>query len=747
MRPRARGYRFAGGLIIALATARLFAGGTQSLDGGWELMPAALTPGDVYRPESPQQAVRDWLPAPVPGHWYQTGRDFNGAVWYRKHFTPTEAPPGARWSLRFGGVDYAADVWLNGRYLGYHRGYFEPFSLDPGAAMLPGDNLLVVRVDSPDEFPGREWSLRKRLIKGILDHHDTRPGGAWSPRGQEGNSGGIWQGVSLRWGRGVLIGRRGWTVDLPDAPVNGESARLHVQAELSGNLPPDGAQVRLTVAPDGFSGPAPVVTNFPLSVDAAAAGKITADIDVPAVHRWWPAGEGPQDRYRLTLSLVDRQGAVLDAVDEPLAFRTVRFDEDGHAFHINGRRLFLRGTNYISSPWPGSLGREDYRRDLGLMLQANINAVRVHAHVEGEAFYEEADRAGMLVWQDFPLQWGYDDSPAFATEAARQASALVDRLGSHPSIFAWCSHNEPPWNAPWMKYKYPDYDPDQNRVLTAQVTQALAQDRSRYIHPYSATGEHLWMGWYSGKWSDHQKRATVSIVSEFGAQALPDEDVLRELIPATDLWPASTDPKDPAWASWDYRNFQVNETFRIAGVDRGDSPAEFVRNSQQYQAKLVGFAAESYRRQRYQPVAAAFHFLFSETWPSINWGVMDYRRRPKPGYAALARAFQPVLPSIEWDPEAMRPGADGRVVLWALNDTRQDFGPVRLAWKVSRNGAALKKGVFETVLGADSGAPVGQVRLPSLAPGAYQVDAVLEGARKRVLSSNLVEFTVPEPKP
>ena len=75
----------------------------------------------------------------------------------------------------------------------------------------------------------------------------------------------------------------------------------------------------------------------------------------------------------------------------------------------------------------------------------------------------------MLVWQDFPLQWGYDDSPEFANEAVRQAKAMLTVLHHHPSIFAWSGHNEPPWNAPWMKYKYPDYKPQQNRYLTDAV--------------------------------------------------------------------------------------------------------------------------------------------------------------------------------------------------------------------------------------------------------------------------------------
>ena len=67
-----------------------------------------------------------------------------------------------------------------------------------------------------------------------------------------------------------------------------------------------------------------------------------------------------------------------------------------------------------------------------MMKHANINAVRVHAHLEGEAFYAQCDEKGILVWQDFALQWGYDDDPDFVKEASRQALAMVNWLFNHP---------------------------------------------------------------------------------------------------------------------------------------------------------------------------------------------------------------------------------------------------------------------------------------------------------------------------
>ena len=126
---------------------------------------------------------------------------------------------------------------------------------------------------------------------------------------------------------------------------------------------------------------------------------------MPGAALWWPYGHGAQHLYRIEATLSDAEG-LLDRHTSQTGLRDVRELASGHGWTINGRRLFIRGTNYIGSPWLGSMTAPLYRRDLLLMRAANINAVRVHGHVAGQALYREADELGMLLWQDMPLQWG-----------------------------------------------------------------------------------------------------------------------------------------------------------------------------------------------------------------------------------------------------------------------------------------------------------------------------------------------------
>lgn len=719
----------------------------MDLAGDWWYQTANLKPADVYLPSSKSHLQADaWQKIIIPNNWYSAGLDFSGAVWHKKTFNVGDNLDLKQAVLHFKAVDYAADVWLNGQYLGFHEGYFEPFSFDVTGLLKKQDNLLVVRVDSPYEPIERVWSLKKRQIKGVLNHHDTRPAGAWSVNGQDANSGGIWQGVWLHFSDQLSIQRLTLEPVIKDAVLVDKVENLALQMQLQLSMAePQSLKAKIAIEQINGKDNKSLIN---IEIDANQLLKvgenqyqIAQSLLINQLKTWWPQGYGESAVYRLKIDLLDQKNKLLDSMAQRFAVRTIRYDDDQFAFYVNGRRLFLRGTNYIASPWLGEVKRQDYQRDLLLMQQANINAVRVHAHIAGQDFYELADELGMLIWQDFPLQWGYDDSPAFANEAVRQAKAMLTVLHHHPSIFAWSGHNEPPWNAPWMKYKYSDYKPQQNRYLTDAVGSVLASDKTRYSHDYSATDEHLWMGWYSGNWKEHSKRSKVTIVSEFGAQALPEVVRLKKIIPASDLWPKTLDSKDPMWKSWDYHNFQVQETFKNAGISRGDSLESFVKNSQEYQAKLTQLAGESYRRQRYQPVAAMFQFMFNETWPSINWGVMDYTRQPKAGYWALKQAYQPVLASIEWDTEKLKTTDEARFVLWSINDTWQDYPSLKLRYRLWLANKVIKEGQKDVSLMADDAHPDWELKWRALSQGSYRLEATLS-QQKKIISNNSFEFVV-----
>jgi beta-mannosidase len=711
------------------------AGCSIDLGGTWRFLKGELIGANQADPAN-RVAEAHWQDIRVPSNWYLEGFDVAGVNWYRRQIDVPSLPGKAITLLRFEGVDYFADVWLNGVYLGSHEGYFEPFSFDVSTVLRPGKrNELVARVNSPIEHPS-DWSLRKRLIKGIFSHHDTRPGGAWSTRGQERNTGGIWSDVSLQVGVSVALDEPRVRARLATSGRPTE-AFVTLGTWTAASTTPRQVEAEIEFEPHNFSGPAFRARRW-LNVGSGSSEHALA-IALPDAHLWWPADLGAPDLYRVRVTL--RQGEkVLDRRETVSGLREIFFDPQTQTWHVNGKRLFLRGTNYIATQWLSEMGEREYARDVALMRKANVNAVRVHSHVGDRRFYRACDEVGLLVWQDFPLQWGYVDSTEFIDEAQRQAVAMVRTLDNHPSIFAWSMHNEPPWDAWWMKYKYPDYDPNQNRALDERLEHTVRQhDDSRHVHKASTSSEHQWLGWYSGHWTDFNKPTTHSLITEFGAQALPDIESLRRILNDDQIFP-DTDSKLELWA---FYNFQKEETFKNAKIELGKDIHAFIANSQAYQAQLTQLAAESLRRQKYQPVGAIFQFMFVEDWPSMNWGVLDYWRRTKPGYKALARAYQPLLPSIEWSVEQPAAGSTPQFGLWLVNDLPRAYADVAFSWELVCNARVLAGDTFNASVEADQAIGLRSITAPALPSGRCALGVTVRGEDAALLAENLYEFIVP----
>ena len=709
-------------LLIALLTTHTVANSAPvswSLAGEWQVQDA----NDSARP-----AASGWRPLQVPANWYSAGYDHQGALWYKHAFSLPVQPPDVMSTLVFDGVDYLAEVTLNGQPLGQHEGYFQRFSLDASQA-LQRHNRLVVRVDSPYEDPNKIWPLHKTVMKGILNQHDTRPGGAWSPQGQDANSGGIWAPVRLHLSRGATLDE---TILRPDwsQGLMHPALKADIRYRALGQGP---ATVRLTATPANFSG-RPYQADFPVTLESGAHS-VQLTLPMPKAKLWWPVGSGKPHLYTIRVALRDENG-LMDTAVTRTGLRKIVEQPDNKGWLINDKRLFIKGSNYIGSPWLSTMTREKYRRDLRLVEAMNANAIRVHGHVAGRALYDVADEMGMMIWQDVPLQWGYNNSAAFTENAVRQTREMIEQFGNSPAIIVWGGHNEPPWNSPWMEKRFPDWNKDLNRELTQKVADTLAEDTSRIVHRFSAVEEHYWAGWYFGTVRNLLAPAKTGIITEFGAQALPRLSTLKTIIPAASLWPKTTAADDPGWTVWKYHNFQPFQTFKFAGISRGDNIQAMIRNTQAYQSQLVATAAESYRRQRYQPVTALFHFMFVETWPSINWGVVDYLRKPKAGFYALKRAYQPVLPSIEPVTAQWQSGAAATVRLWAINDTWKPCRECRLSWRITQRDKLLAKGTTTMTIAADSGTMVKAVTATPVGQDDVSIRFKIENSAGKIVGEN-----------
>lgn len=632
---------------------------------------------------------------PVPANWASHDIEHHGVAFYNRELFLDTVNKHERLWLVFDAIDYSADLSVNGKLLTQHHGYFSSFRTEITQVVNQGVNHINVKVTSPIETNTEDWSLNKTLIKGVLSHHDTRPGSAWSDAGQDRNSGGIWGGVSLVSTGPVAISSvkvKPNVIDLKKLTTGGK-ATVNIDSYFRG-------QVRI---------------NFQLmdladnTLDSQHSLLVNVTQDNQKIHwqlpekpreLWWPWDWGHPTLYSLkvTVTVVDELFA-LDKISDvktiDLGFRTFEFDEKNATFYVNGEAYFIRGTNYIASQWLGEMALDDYENDIVLMREANINSVRVHAHVAGKDFYQLADKHGLIVWQDFPLQWGYLDDPNFTKEAVRQTEVMTDMLYNHASIAFWCGHNEPPWDAAWMEHQYKSYQANHNKTLTEAVyRQLLKTQDARIVRKASFTREHPWFGWYWGRYQFYRTKPLAPIVSEFGAQALPSLSLMKQILSQSTGEARSSSIAAVSGTSWPltfdeiellkYHNYQPEQTLNIAKVAMGNSLKEFVQHSQTYQARSIKYASENLRLRREKDIAAIYQFMFVDSWPSITWSVLDYQRRPKRGFDTLKQAYQILLPVVE-----ALPNAQYQLMTVALiNDSRIRYYNASL-WLVDEKSEAV----------------------------------------------------------
>lgn len=588
----------------------------------------------------------------IPSNWEVEGfHNFNGSIWFATKFDVQNDLADSDVSiLLFKGVDYFADVWLNGKSIGKHEGYFQKFAFNVSKSLKNGSNFLVVKVTSPRETPGEVWPLKKKLIKGIFNHHDCRPGGWSLEYGQDQNTGGIWNDVELLLGEKIFLEN----IKIKSmVSANREKAKITVTAAYLNNLSHRiSSTIKIKVT---FSGKSILQKDFSVKIEPEL-GSFTHSFEIENPKLWFSWDTGKPELYQLEIS-----SELFETQVETFGIKEVRLDKEQN-FYLNSKKLFLRGTNIIPTQFLSQLSQKKIEKLVSDIKAANINIVRVHAHVNRKELYDEFDKQGILLWQDFPLQWTYDNSKVFAKNAVAQIKEMVKQFYNHSSITFWCCHNEPGEQIETL-----------DKLLYASV---LSEDNSRIIRIASNYEEHPYDGWYWGKKEHYAATPMGPLVTEFGAQALPEISSLKKF-----LSPEAISKYD--WKEWEYHNFQFDQTFNIAKIKRGKNIGEFIKNSQAYQADLLKTATEFYRRKKNNGITGIFQFMFVDCWPSITWSVVDFYGKKKSGYKALQQAFKPLLLSIRLRQDVFLPGAKFNSDIWVINDSHKSFKNCSLSfiWK------------------------------------------------------------------
>lgn len=647
---------------------------TYVLDKGWEFSQAgsnewmsARVPGTVH------QDLLDHgrLPDPFYGMNEQKVQWVEKEDWlYRTVFTVTadQLKSDAAW-LTFEGLDTYADVYLNGSLLLKADNMFVGHKLAVKDVLREGENRLMIRFRSPVEETAPQWDTDGFNYPADNDHSEKRMsvytrkapysyGWDWGIRLA---TSGIWRPVKLTFCNGVAID----DFFVRQQEVTEQVAKVDNLLEINNvTSTSKEAQVKVVYA---YGEQADTLTRTVVLQPGKNSLSMPAWIEKP--HLWMPNGWGDPALYTFTAT-VSVGGKEVASREEAIGLRSIRVvmedDKDGKSFYfeVNGKPMFAKGSNYIPGDalLPNMTG-ERYARLFEDIRAANMNMVRVWGGgiYEDDRFYEEADRNGILVWQDFIFACTtYPHDPTFLKRVSEEAVYNMRRLRNHASLAMWCGNNEIYEGMRYWGWK-DKYSPvvwkemtEGYDVLFRQLLPELvaANDPGRfYMHgsPYEANwgrpeswkiaDSHNWGTWYGQKPFESLDTEIPRFMSEYGFQAFPEMKTIRMFASPEDYELES--PVMNAHQKASIGNFLIKKTMALY-YKVPEKFEDLIYAGLILQGQGMRHGIEAHRRHR-PYCMGSLPWQLNDSWPVVSWSSIDYYGNWKAMHYQIRRAFAPVL--------------------------------------------------------------------------------------------------------
>lgn len=569
-------------------------------------------------------------------------------------------------------LDCIAELMLNGAAIGNAANAFHPHRFDIREAARTGSNELAIVFRSPLRHVRAEGArLGARPYNGdslgwapfpFIRKSACNFGWDWAPRVATCGVGApirieAWSGVRLAGVRRQVrqVDDSRWSVD---ASIDLEWSGTGHMAE--GPLLEGGIAVHHRM--DAWGG-----CELELGQTTAA---LSASVDRPPL--WQPRGHGDQALYGHDIVLA-HQGPrpFVQGSRGMIGFRDVHLntepDEHGERFQIevNGKPVFCKGANWVPEGlFPEDRTPERIRERVRQAAAANMNMLRVWGGgiYESDAFYDECDRLGIMVWQDFMFACAcYPEEPPYPALVEAEARHQIARLSSHPSVVLWCGGNECVWG-------YESWGNASGEATWKERVGTTTWGASYYFdllprllneldpsRPYWANSP--WSGrkgespnqemrgdrhaWDAMPGSAAFREIAPRFCSEFGRQSPPNLEALRRVLKPQDMVLGSE-------ASLHRQRATGGMAKHIDGpmLERFPKPntfEEWYRLAQELQAHDLKDAIEWYVSNRPRCMGALIWQL-NDAWPGMSWSLIDSDGRPKPAYYAVREAFGRITP-------------------------------------------------------------------------------------------------------
>jgi len=650
------------GSVLASFAAQIAAAATAPqpvmLGAGWQLQDVAKVPQAGAQVASAAFDARGWYAATVPGtvlttlvdnHVYpeplygENDREnvipeslVHTSYWYRTQIRVPRAYRGRHIWLNFDGINYSADVWVNGTQVGSIRGAFIRGVFDITAQVKPGQRAVVAVLVAPQPHPGvpHEHTLQAGVgPNGGISAIDGPTflctlGWDWLPAIHDRDSG-IWQKVFLSATGSAVLKDPLVTTDLPLPKTDSSDVAVQTTVE---NV----TDQRVKGVVEG------AIENIRFQREVELAPHSTQQVsfdarNTPALHMdhprlWWPNGYGDQNLYRMHLDF--RIGrAVSDAQDIDFGVRKITYSVPGTdtlTISVNGVPVFIRGGDWGLDEGLKRIPRERLDAEIRMHRLANLNMIRNWVgQSTGEDFYELCDKYGMMVWDEFfqPNPGDGPDPDDIPTYIANVRDKVL-RFRNHPSIVLWCGRNE--------GYPPPEIDADLRKLL-AEI------EPTRRYQPSSTDGAGVRShGPYS--WRAPRDFYTVTddyFKTETGSVSVPTLESIHGMMPQKDWNTINND-----WAIHDFTKGNSHadqypaEIAARYGAFR--NLADFVRKAQMADYEAFRAMYEGRNAQLFHPTTAVITWMSNPAQPSFVWQIYHYDLEPFASFFGVMHASEMV---------------------------------------------------------------------------------------------------------
>jgi len=454
------------------------------LGGIWEVWRGKAASDNVVWDKVAMPHCFNAFDAVDPDHAY-----YEGPGWYRTTFAASNPYPNGRTLLHFEGAGQRSEVYIGLEHVGSHVGGYDEFVHDITDAAA----LATKR-------PEAAGKVELAVLCDNSRNLETIP----SDLSDFNRYGGLYRNVNLVYAPAISLER----VHV-ESSVTADRASVSVKARLynpGGRI--DAATLEtLVLDPAGK-----VVFTGPETFAPWAGAREVAAFEVPAPALWSP--DTPH-LYRCSVTLKTPHGE--QRVDERFGLRAIDFPKQG-VFHLNGKKLFLRGTqrHQDHAGLAAAMTDDLMRREMRMIKDMGANFIRLGHYQQPRLILDLCDELGLIVWEENPWCRGGVGGPEYQEMGRRMLRHLIDQHKNHPSVVFWGLGNETDWpgdfevqDKPKIRAFMQDLNQLAHQADPTRLTSIRRNDFAKEIPDvYSPS---IWAGWYSGRYTEYQASAQKEV--------------------------------------------------------------------------------------------------------------------------------------------------------------------------------------------------------------------------------------------